>query len=437
MKILIIDDEKYIGQSLYINLKYNGYSDCEFTSSALAGQDKILTNDFDVVFLDIMMPEKNGLEILDTTLKAGVKCEFIMLTAVYDIPTVVKCLKTGAFDYIVKPLNSEFILTALKKIEERILLKNAVNIFTAPMAFNNFITGDQSLIKLMDYALKIAVMDCNILITGESGSGKGIFAKTIHNNSLRKHNSFISINVNTIPEQLFESSLFGFKKGSFTGADKDSEGFLHSANNGTLFLDEIGDLDTAKQVKLLKVIEEKEFFRVGSTKAESSNFRLITATNKNLFEEMKAGRFRQDLYYRIKSSHIHIPPLRERGKDIIVVANTLMAILNKSNNLSKKINSDALVNLLNYEFRGNFREIQHIIEKAYFKSDNIEITTNDFEFDENKTNNNPNEILSHDENKIRHIKNILKVSRTKNEAAKKLGISRTLLYKYLKKIESE
>jgi len=312
-----------------------------------------------------------------------------------------------------------------------------MQLITKPMAFNNFITGDQSLIKLMDYALKIAVMDCNILITGESGSGKGIFAKTIHNNSLRKHNSFISINVNTIPEQLFESSLFGFKKGSFTGADKDSEGFLHSANNGTLFLDEIGDLDTAKQVKLLKVIEEKEFFRVGSTKAESSNFRLITATNKNLFEEMKAGRFRQDLYYRIKSSHIHIPPLRERGKDIIVVANTLMAILNKSNNLSKKINSDALVNLLNYEFRGNFREIQHIIEKAYFKSDNIEITTNDFEFDENKTNNNPNEILSHDENKIRHIKNILKVSRTKNEAAKKLGISRTLLYKYLKKIESE
>lgn len=457
MKILIIDDEILIGESLKRILLLNNFYNITVCSDSVKAEEEIYKNIYDIVFIDIIMPKKNGDIILEEAKKKGIKSEFVILTALQDIPLVVKCIKLGAFDYLTKPLKEELILNTVKRIEEYLNLKNSIEIFTSsenisiPEPFKKFYTNDLNIKKIMNYIVKIALNNSNILITGESGTGKGIFAQVIHSLSRQKNNNFVSLNINAIPASLFESSLFGYKKGAFTDALTDTKGFLHKANNGTLFLDEIGDLDLNSQSKLLKVIEDKEFYPIGSNTLEKSNFRLITATNKNLLIETKSGRFREDLYYRINSCHIIIPPLRERGNDIIYIAQNLLRTMNEGNKTNIKFSLDSLYKLSAHSYPGNFRELQQIVETSYnnctlntggtilpehiifdelIKSDagNKTNYTNDSSDEHNSIN-----LLTLDEDKKQHIKKILNLSKSKKLAAETLGISRAMLYKYIEK----
>jgi transcriptional regulator with PAS, ATPase and Fis domain len=331
-------------------------------------------------------------------------------------------------------------LSAIQKAYAHHQMKNSIELFTAmkeleiPSVFENFYTNDINIIKIMNYAIRLADMKCNIFIYGETGTGKELFAQAIHNYSTRKNKNFVPVNITALPQGLFESNLFGHKKGSFTGALKDQPGLCSKADGGTLFLDEIGDLDITCQSKLLRLIEKKEYYPVGSDCIEHSDFRLITATNKDLFKSVQSGKFRNDLYYRIKSAFIYLPPLKDRGNDIIYISKILLDNLSQKNNIKKKFSPQAIYKLLNYNYPGNFRELQHIIEYSFYKNDNTIIKDSDIEFEgQQKIVTLKKSDLTVYEAKKLHIIKVLKMFKTKTDAARALGISRVHLYKYIKK----
>ncbi|MBP7654344.1 sigma-54-dependent Fis family transcriptional regulator, partial [Candidatus Dependentiae bacterium] len=419
MKILIIDDEEIICQSLKYYLSLKGYDDIAISSDPVKGEKLLLSNQYDITFLDITMPGKNGYEILLNAKKNRADSLIVILTALSDISVVINCMKAGAYDYLTKPLNNELILSLLVKAEEDSRIKKNLDLFTSnvdisvPDEFKDFMSNDIDIKKLMVYSSNLASTDCNILITGESGTGKELFAQAIHKISKRKNKPFIAININAIPHNLFESSLFGYKKGSFTDASKDSNGYIKNADSGTLFLDEIGDLDLNCQTKLLRVIEEKKIYPIGSDKPESIDFRLITATNKDLKSEIKSGKFRQDLYYRLADGLINIPPIRDRGKDIIYIAEKLLEKLNKETGADKKFSTDFLNKLFLYELPGNFRELQHIIKSSFFSNSNSELQSVSLNVKQSQKihnedcENDENNIKTLEEIKIDYIKKIL------------------------------
>ncbi|HPN30231.1 MAG TPA: sigma-54 dependent transcriptional regulator [bacterium] len=443
MKILIVDDESLIAEAVRMTLKLSGYKDVTICSEATAGETEIKKNIYDIVFLDIMMPGKRGDQILESVKNLRLNSVFIVISAVNEMSTVVKCIKSGAFDYILKPFDNELLLSVIQKVIEADLLKKSLKLFSSseglekPEEFGDFLTNDSNMIKLLNYISNIGNVERPIMFTGETGCGKTMFAKIVHNVSPRKNYEFVAVNINSIPSQLFESSMFGYVKGAFTGALKDTPGFASRADKGSLFLDEIGDLDLFCQAKLLNMIEEKKYFRLGTNKEEYSDFRLITATNKNLRDEVKNGRFREDLYYRICSNEIRIPPLRERGNDIIYIANILLDRLNRDYSSKKEFAPETCFKLLNYSMPGNFRELKNIVEKSYYSvSDEIIMPENIVlpYHQQNELNENIEcGILSCEENKKKHIISVLSSASSKKQAAEILGISRTLLYKYIKK----
>lgn len=440
MKILIVDDEKFICDSIKKILVFEGFNNVHISYDALSAEKEINKNIYDVVLLDLMMPDKNGNYILEEAKNNGIKSEFIILTAVSDIPTVVNCLKYGAYNYILKPPAKQVIIETVKAAYEHFKIKNSLEIFTTNKSFSlstpfkKIFTTDIGFKKILLYADRLSKTECPILISGDSGTGKTLLASVIHNSSFQNNKKFVSLNVNAIPESLFESSLFGYKKGAFTGAVKDEAGLLKSADGGTLFLDEIGELSPDNQIKLLKVIEEKTFYPVGATKLEYSNFRLITATNKNLELAVNKNLFRKDLFYRINIGNIYLPDLKDRGKDIIYISNYILNDLNSKNNLDKVLSDEAVNSLFNYDFPGNFRELQNIIESAYYKSDSKIISNEHLSFfNEIKNFNNTQSKLSLEEMKEYYIKKVLRNTNSKKEAADILKISIRQLYKYIKK----
>ncbi|MBP7654803.1 sigma-54-dependent Fis family transcriptional regulator, partial [Candidatus Dependentiae bacterium] len=338
MKILIIDDEKSLCNVIKQILEFEGIEDITICSDALEGEHEIHRNIYDIVIIDLMMPEKNGNIILEEAKKKGIKSEFIVFTAVTDVPMVVECLKAGAFNYILKPITKSLITAAVNSAYEHYLLKNNLAIFTTnqdfnqPSEFNNIFTVDLNLKKILLYSYRLAKCDCSVFISGASGTGKTLLAEAIHKTSSRKNKNFVSININAIPDNLFESELFGYIKGAFTGANDNKQGLCKSADGGTLFIDEIGDLSIPNQVKLLKVIEEKKFYPLGSNSLEKSDFRLITATSKDLTKEIAAGNFRSELFYRINIGNIYLPCLKERGQDILHISKKIILDLNATNN---------------------------------------------------------------------------------------------------------
>ena len=303
-------------------------------------------------------------------------------------------------------------------------------------AFSDFYTEDLGMLEIMHYAKLLAETDCNILITGETGTGKELFAEAIHRMSKRKNSNLVRLNINAIPKNLIESTLFGAKKGAYSGAVSDSLGHFHEANRGTIFLDEIGDLELCCQVKLLRVIEKKEFFPVGSNKVEKSDFRLITATNKDLDQDIQTKKFREDLYFRLSVGHIKLPPLRERANDITVMAQHFLRELCKKNGVKRRFTPDALYQLQAYKFPGNVRELRHLIEFAFYKSAQEDIGNDCLKFIEKTdrcTSINETQLITLEELKMRHIETMVKIHKTRKNAADALGISVRQLYKYLEK----
>lgn len=377
-KILVADDEQSMREFLDIMLKKEGYK----VSLASNGEEvaKMVENDlFDLVLLDIRMPKLDGISALKKIKANTPETIVIMITAYASADTAIKAMKEGAYDYITKPFKVEEIKLIIKNAlekknlqKENVLLKQAMR---DRFHFGNIIGQSPKMVTLYDLLEKVSPTKTNILVTGESGTGKELVAKAIHYNSPRKEKPFVTLNCGAIPESLIESELFGHMKGAFTDAIATKKGLFEVADEGTIFLDEISELPLLMQVKLLRVLQDKEFKRVGGTEDIRVDVRIIAATNKELEEAVKEKRFREDLFYRLNVIQIKLPPLRDRREDIQILANHFLKKYSQelSKNISK-ISPEALQILLNYEYPGNVRELQNIIERAVALESSSDLT---------------------------------------------------------------
>jgi DNA-binding NtrC family response regulator len=380
--ILVVDDEKDICMALNILLTKEGY----LVKEAYNGEhaiDRLREENFDVVMTDIRMEKMDGFEVLKQAQKISPETSVVMMTAFASVGSAVEAMRAGAADYITKPfINDEIRLTIKKLLHSRELQKeNQIlrqELSQRREEFANIIGSSEPMQKVFTVMEKVIPNKSNILITGESGTGKGLVAQAIHSAGPRKDKPFISINCGAIPENLLESELFGHKKGSFTSANEDKKGLITMANGGTLFLDEIGELPQALQVKLLHVIQTKELTPVGDTRVITVDVRIIAATNADLMQRVKENRFREDLYYRLNVIEIRMPSLRERKDDIPVLIKHYLEIFAKeSGKTIKDIDYEAMQSLLAYDWPGNIRELRNTIERAVVLADNEVITIHD------------------------------------------------------------
>ncbi len=385
-KILIIDDDNLVCISLKKLLAKLGYEvdTCMDAGEAFA---KIDSFEPDVVLLDIYLTTHNGLDLLKQFQKKYFHIPVIMITGYSDVKIAVTAIKSGAYDFLLKPIDIEQLQLVLKKALDNLTLKTEVEklqqIVRNDELTSEFFGKSAKIKKLLTSVEKLAgSADTTILLLGESGTGKEEFARYIHQHSPRKDASFIQINCSAIPKELAESELFGHEKGAFTGAmQKTKLGKFELANNGTILLDEVGELTPDLQVKLLRVLQEKKFYRLGGEKEISVNVRILAATNRNLEEEVKSGCFREDLYYRLNVANVKIPPLRERKEDIPLLVYSFMKEFSiKFNKKIKGIDSDALNLLVSYPWKGNIRELRNIMERAVILLEEDELKEHHFNF---------------------------------------------------------
>ncbi len=380
-RVLIADSEKAIRDLLFTRLEEIGFH----CYTAIDGDEtlKLIKEDnFDLLIVNVNLQKRSGSEILEKISTISPKTLTIVITDHATVETAIDALRKGAVDYFVKPFDIETFLLRIKKIKkfQQIISENHFLRKEIHSKYNDHkIIGDspamQSVFKMIK---KVANSSSNILITGKSGTGKELVARAIHINSNRAKLPFVPINCGAIPENLFESELFGFKKGSFTGATMDRDGVFKAANNGTLFLDEIGEIPLHTQVKLLRAIETKEIKPIGSSSMVKINTRIVCATNKDLLKEIEEGNFREDLYYRLNIVEINLPCLEERRDDIPILVNHFINKYNQE--LKRKIlgtDHDALRVLVNYKWQGQVRELENIIERAVLLCDSNYITIND------------------------------------------------------------
>jgi DNA-binding NtrC family response regulator len=380
--ILVVDDEKDICKALNFILSKEGYAVKEAYNGELA-IDLIKQENFDIVITDIKMEKMDGFAVLRETQKISPVTAVIMMTSFGSVGSAVEAMKAGATDYITKPfINDEIRLTVKRIIGNKNLeMENQIlrqELSQRPAAFSAIIGKSDAMVKIFAIMEKVIPSKTNILITGESGTGKGLVAQAIHESGPRKDKPFISINCGAIPENLLESELFGHKKGSFTSANEDKKGLITMANGGTLFLDEIGEMPLALQVKLLHVIQTRELTPVGDTRVITVDVRVIAATNADLAQRVKEGRFREDLYYRLNVIEIKMPPLRERRDDIAVLIKHYVTIFAKeAGKTIKDIDYEAMQAMLAYDWPGNIRELGNTIERAVVLADSDTITIHD------------------------------------------------------------
>jgi DNA-binding NtrC family response regulator len=366
-RILVVDDEDIVVKSCTRIL-----SDRHQVDSASNGRDALLKIEeeaYDLVILDIMMPGMDGIEVLRRIKETHPDVVVVMVTGLSQIETAVQAMKLGAFDYISKPFDpDELALVVQRVLERRALMRENVQLKTevsAKYRFENIIGSSQQLQSVYRAIAQCAPTSSSVMITGESGTGKELIARAIHYNSLRADKPFVPVDCNSLSENLLESELFGHVKGAFTGAVSNKKGMFEAADSGTLFLDEIGNFSMSIQGKLLRVLQEREFRAVGDTRLQPANFRLITATNKDLKAMVAAGTFRDDLYYRINIFPVHAPALRERKSDIPALAYHFLKVF--SAELGKQvteISAGALSALTNYDWPGNVRELENVIHRA-------------------------------------------------------------------------
>ncbi len=375
MNIVIVDDDINMRKSLELSL--GDYSEFKIKSYKNAKDALKNLNDeccqCDLIITDINMPDINGLEFLK---KLDNKYEAIVITGYASINVAIEALRLGVKDFFIKTeLDIDLLVKAIKRSYKERKIKSKVKFANTD---NDILLEGEKVQIVKNLALKSAKSDANILLLGESGVGKEVFAKFIHENSLRANGKFIAINMAALPENLLESELFGFEKGAFTDANQAKMGLFEVANNGTVFLDEIGEMSLPLQAKLLRAIQEKEITRLGGTKSVKIDVRFISATNANIHEKIANNTFREDLFYRLQTIPIHIPPLRERKDEIINIANIyLQKTANRYNCGTKKLSKEALDSLLSYKWPGNIRELLSIIERATILSDGEMINKDD------------------------------------------------------------
>jgi two-component system response regulator PilR (NtrC family) len=371
--ILVVDDEESVRESLDKVLRKSGY----LTATASSGDEALSLlskQPVDIVLTDLKMPNGDGIELLKTIKKKFADIEVILLTGYGTIETAVEAMKEGAYDFITKPPKKAVILSTVERAIERQNLAQENKYLKAQLGkgllFEDIIGNSQAFVKVLEMVDRVAPLVSTVLITGESGTGKELIARAIHRQSPRAKQKFIPINCGAIPENLIESELFGHVKGAFTGATKDKQGLFKVAEGGTLFLDEISSVPLNLQVKLLRAIEQKEIMPVGSTKSEIIDVRIIAATNKNLADEVEKGNFREDLYYRLNVVGINIPPLRERTEDIPMLVDHFVKINNAQLNKQIRGVDQTVLNVFKeYEWKGNIRELENVIERAMILCD--------------------------------------------------------------------
>jgi two-component system response regulator AtoC len=443
-RILLIDDEENFRHMLSVILKKRGY-DVETASSGTEGLKKIDTASFDTVLCDIRMPQMDGLEFLKEAQKTGCESTIIMMSAYGSLDTAIEAMKLGAYDYISKPFKPDEIILTLKKAEERERLRRE-NLFLKKevqkeYSFENIISKNERMRQLFDTIRKVAKYKSTILIEGESGTGKELVAKAIHFNSDRASNPFIPVNCGAIPENLLESELFGHTKGSFTNAVRTKKGLFEEADGGTMFLDEIGELPLQLQVKLLRVLQDGEMRRIGDSRPNKIDVRIIAATIKNLDKEVREGKFRDDLFYRLNVLPMKIPPLKERKEDIpLLVDHFINKYSRELNKPIEEITPDALNCLMNYGWNGNVRELENVIERAIVLTESSQIQVENLPGEVQNPKEESKVSLLNDELSIKKAsryleidlirKALLKTKGNHTHAAKLLEIShRALLYK--------
>jgi len=442
-RILVIDDEKIALRNLEYILKKEGY-EVTATMSGTNALRLLQEEEFDLVLTDLKMEKVDGMEILENCKRLHPDTEVIMITAYATIPSAVETMKKGAYDYIAKPFKLDEIRRIVREALEKVRLRKENAILREQLERYEgrvkIITQDPEMQRLLDVARQIAPTDCNVLISGESGTGKELFARYIHYNSKRADGPFFAINCGAFTEELLANELFGHERGAFTGATAMKKGLIESASGGTLFLDEITEMPASMQVKLLRVIQERELLRVGGTEPVKVDVRFIAATNRDIQEAIKAGQFRQDLYFRLNVVSLRIPPLSERREDIPLLC---QYFLKKYSTLMKKevteISEEVMALLMNYDFPGNVRELENLIERgvALTNSHKIEVAhlPEDLRQLSIKTfRKKDGRFPTLEEQEEAYIKWVLKeVGGNKTLAAQILGIDRVSLWRKLKK----
>lgn len=379
--ILIIDDEEAQRNILSGYLQKKGFK-IYSAASGIAGIDVAKSNIIDIILSDYKMPDKTGLEVLEEVKRLNPEISFVILTAYGTIENAVKAMRLGAYDYISKPVDLEELDLLIERIIETKNLRSEIKLLRTQLQdkfkIDSIIANSPKMDAVLSIASRAAESKATILINGESGTGKEVLAKAVHFASPRKNKPFIAVNIPALPETLMESELFGHEKGAFTGADRLKKGRFELSDKGTIFLDEIGDVPLNIQVKLLRVLQEQKVERLGSTESIDIDVRIITATHQNLENKIKDGSFREDLYYRLNIVSINIPPLRERREDILPMIEYFIYNYAKENNKDKiEISKEAVDLLMKYNYPGNVRELENIIERAVVLCrDNI-ITLND------------------------------------------------------------
>ena len=438
-KILIIDDEVQIRTLLTRMMELEGYDVCQAGDCRAALKQLELQNP-DVVLCDVFLPDGNGVDLLLAIKKAAPNVEVILLTAHGNIPDGVQAIKNGAFDYITKGDDNNKIIPlisrAVEKARMNVRLEKLEKKVGQTYSFDSILGESKVLKDAVSLAQKVSGTDVPVLLTGETGTGKEVFAQAIHYSSKRARQNFVAVNCSSFSKELLESEMFGHKAGSFTGALKDKKGLFEEANNGTIFLDEIGEMAFELQAKLLRILETGEYIKIGDTKPTRVNVRIIAATNRNLSQEIVAGRFREDLFYRLSVFQIHLPPLRERAGDIRLLAKAF--IKSFAEQLARPVVEIApafLEALDSQPWKGNIRELRHVIERSMIVCESGYLDIADLPFDiqnahyEHSNDSSPGSFeLSAMER--RHIARVLEYTKgNKTEAARLLKIGLTTLYR--------
>jgi DNA-binding NtrC family response regulator len=440
--VLIIDDEEKLRSLMKRIITLEGYQVLE-VGTIKAAQKLLEKEEVDVIICDVKLPDGSGVDFSRTLKEKHPSLEVILLTAYGNIPDGVQAIKNGAFDYLTKGDDNNRIIPLLNRAFEKVQLQKRIEKLEQQVgkkySFDSILGSSRVIKDAIEQAKKVAPADTTVLLLGETGTGKEVFAQAIHNNSKRVGKPFVALNCSAFSRELLESELFGYKAGAFTNAIRDKKGLIEEANNGTIFLDEIGELPLDLQSKLLRVLETSEFIKVGDTKPTKVNVRIITATNRDLKDEAGKGLFREDLYYRLNVFAITLPPLRERKKDIPVLTDYFVRFFSAKTNQKKLAISDAFIEKLQlHEWKGNIRELKNVLERAVIMAGGEELTVAHLPF-EIQTNEKPVHTLSAFDlasvEKLHIIRVLHHTRNNKTEAAKLLNIGLATLYRKIEEYQ--
>ncbi|MGZ8540586.1 MAG: sigma-54-dependent transcriptional regulator [Chitinophagaceae bacterium] len=437
--ILIVDDEEQLRKLLTRIISLEGFKVAQ-AGTLKAAHELLINQPIDVVLCDVRLPDGNGVEFVKTAKKNFPLIEIILLTAYGNIADGVQAMKNGAFDYIVKGDDNDRIIPLVYQAIDKSLFqqKSAVKVGDKTHYDFGSIIGQSAVIKdAVALAKKISGSDSTVLLLGETGTGKEIFANAIHQNSKRKNNSLVAINCSAFNKELLEGELFGHKAGAYTGAIKDKKGLIEIAEGGTLFLDEIGELNIDLQAKMLRVLENGEFIKLGDTKISRANVRIIAATNRELRKEIEQGHFREDLYYRLNVFTIELPALRERAQDIPALIDFfLKGFAEKENKQPVQLSKEASHLLQQYSWKGNIRELKNVLERAAILMDGPEILPGHLPYEIQKQNSTVLQALSLAAVEKQHIQKILQhTNGNKAKAARLLEIGLATLYRKIEEYQ--